>query len=267
MPEDKGLPVEQPTSQKAVEAAAESAKSSTQEGPFFEDILPSGERKVYQTKDDFAKEWQKSRMLQSDYTRKTQEIAQTRKQYEENLKKFDEDRKAFLENKKRYDDWDGKLKSRPDVERKLREYLEQPENPAVAYERAEGLISEKEKALMDRIEQLENRFKEGDSKREIEDAFAQLKGEFPDADEDAIMERLREISDGDVKKLIRQLYYSHKGQLSPAQVERKVTENLRKKEDARMVPTGASHRAPPPKFTSIQEAREAAMAAEGLTGG
>lgn len=253
------------TGNQAVNAAADAAKQEAS-APFFEYADPTGKKETFATRDELTASWRKSKMQEADYTRKTQELAQQRKQHEEALKKFQEDQKAFLENRKRYDTWDEKLKARPDVQQMLMQYLDQPENPNVAYQRAEGLISEKEKALMERIEALEGRFKETDSRREIEEAFAVLKDKYPDADEAAIMERLESISDGSVSKLIDQLYWAGKGQFTPAEVEQKVVANLQKKEAARLNAPAAHTRETPKVYKSMKEAREAAMKAEGIAG-
>lgn len=262
------MPENQPqatTVQETVNTAADTARQDIpqQDSVFFENVLPTGEKEVFKTKEELAKAWQKSRFMERDYTQKTQEVAKTRKEIEEERKKFQEEQKAFLQTKQRYDKWDSDLRARPDLQRQLEQAFTQPMDASTAYQRAEGLVSEKEKALMERIEQLENRFKEGDSKREIEEAFSALKGKYEDADEGAIMEALATISDGKVGPLLEQLYWSHKGRLTPAQVEQKVVENLQKKSAAQMVPAGATRKSAPPVFKNTKDAREAAMAENG----
>jgi hypothetical protein len=157
---------------------------------------------------------------------------------------------------------------RPDIQRQLEQLIDQPESPSVAFERSRGYVDEKAQELQSKVEAIEKQLAEANSKKEIEEAFANLKSKYSDADEAAIMEQLSLLSGGEINPLLEQLYFARKGQLSPAQVEQRVVENLQRKEAAKMVPASAAHKAAPPKFKTTDEGRAQAFKDFGLdTGG
>lgn len=252
----------------AAAAQAAMADTVTSSEPFFEDVLPDGSKKVFKSKDELAKEWKNSYLRQSDYTKKTQEIAQTRKQIEEERKKFSDEQKAFLESKKRYDDWDKLLKSRPDIYSQLERAATSAPDPTVAYERAKEYADGTTKELAQRLEALEKQLEEERTKKEMDSEIASLKEKYPDFDESEVMARLEYLSDGKTGPLLELLHWAVKGQKSPAQIEQKITESLKKKSHAGMVPTsGAGAATSNRTFRNTDEAREAAMRELGVVPG
>lgn len=251
-------------------AAAQKAIADTADGndsgAYFEDVLPDGSKKVFKTRDELAKEWKNSYLRQSDYTKKTQEIAQTRKQIEEERKRFSEEQKVFLDGKKRYDEWDRLLKTRPDIYQQLERAASSPPNPSVAYDRAkeyaDGTVGELKKEL----EAIKSQLEEERTKKEIDSEISHLKEKYSDFDEAEVMSRLEYLSDGKTGPLLELLHWAVKGQKSPAQIEQKIADNLKKKSQAGMVPssgtgTPTSNRT----FRNTDEAREAAMKEMGVT--
>ncbi len=251
------------------EAAASAAMSDTVEtAPYFEDVLPDGSKKAFATRDDLAKEWKSSYLRQSDYTKKTQELAAERKKHASEIQKFQEEQKAFLESRKRYDEWDRLLKQRPDVYSQLERAASSPPDASVAFDRAKEYADGTSKELATRLEALEKQLEEERTKKELESEMAALKGKYPDFDEAEAMTRLEHISDGDTSKLLEILYWATKGQKSPAEVEQRVTENLKRKSQAGMVPAkGAGPATSKTKYSSLDEAKNAAYEAEGIAPG
>lgn len=249
-------------------SAAQSAIADTvnSSAPYFEDVLPDGSKKVFNSRDELAKEWKNSYLRQSDYTKKTQEIAQTRKQIEDERKKFAEEQKAFVENKKRYDDWDKLLKTRPDIYSQLERAATSPPDPSVAYERAKEYADGTSKELAQRLEALEKRLEEERTKKEMDSEIATLKEKYPDFEENEVMARLEYLADGKTGPLLELLHWAVKGQKSPAQIEQKITDSLKKKSTVGMVPTkGAGASTSAKAYRNTDEAREAAMRELGVT--
>uniref|UniRef100_A0A6M3LLH5 Uncharacterized protein n=1 Tax=viral metagenome TaxID=1070528 RepID=A0A6M3LLH5_9ZZZZ len=249
--------------------AANQALADTVTGssaPFFEDVLPDGSKRTFASKDELAKEWKNSYLRQSDYTKKTQEIASTRKQIEDERKKFADEQKAFLDNRKRYDEWDRLLKSRPDIYQQLERAATSPADPSVAYDRAKEYADGTTGKLQERLEALEKRLEEENTKKELESEMSALKEKYPDFDEPEVMARLEYLSDGKTGPLLELLHWAVKGQKSPAQIEQKITESLKKKSQAGMVSTkGAGTTTSNKAYRNTDEAREAAMRELGVT--
>jgi uncharacterized protein YeeX (DUF496 family) len=248
----------------ATQAIAETVSGSS--APFFEDVLPDGSKRTFASKEELAKEWKNSYLRQSDYTKKTQEIAQNRKQIEDERKKFADEQKAFLGSRKQYDEWDRLLKTRPDIYQQLERAASSPADPSVAYDRAKEYADGTTQKLQERLETLEKRLEEDNTKKEIESTIGSLKEKYEDFDEPEVMARLEYLSDGDTGKLLELLHWATKGQKSPAQVEQKITEGLKKKSQAGLVSTKGTGPASTSKtYRNTDEAREAAMRELGVT--
>jgi hypothetical protein len=266
MPDTQDAPLSGQGVSNTTEQAAQSALSGGQSEPFFEDVLPDGTKKVYSSKDEFAKEWKNSYLRQSDYTKKTQEIAKTRSQIEAERKKFADEQKAFADAKKRYDDWDKLLKSRPDIYSQLERAATMPADPSVAYERAKEYADGTSKELQDRLAALEERLEREATEKELRSHMDTLKGKYEDFDEGEVMARLEHLSDGDTGKLMEILYWATKGQKSPAQIEQKITDQLRKKSQATLPSSKGAGPAPSKgNYRTTDAAREAAIKAFGVT--
>ena len=250
----------------AAQTAIADTVSGNNSGAYFEDVLPDGSKKVFKTRDELAKEWKNSYLRQSDYTKKTQEIAQTRKQIEEERKKFSDEQKAFLEGKKRYDDWDKLLKTRPDIYQQLERAATSPPDPSVAYERAREYADGSVGELKKELEAIKSQLDAERTKKEMDSEIASLKEKYPDFDETEVMSRLEYLSDGKTGPLLELLHWAVKGQKSPAQIEQKITDNLKKKSQAGMVPSsGAGTTTSNRNYKNTDEAREAAMREMGVT--
>jgi len=266
MPDEKIAPLPGQGVNTAEAAAQAQAAGTEPEAPFFEYQLPTGEKETYRTRDSLTQAHRDSYLRRADYTRKTQEVAEMRKAIEEEKKKFAEEQKAFLQAKQRYDGYDQKLKERPDLQRRLEEAFSQPMEPAAAFEKAQGYVDEKTQTLLERLDALEKQNQEATTKHEIDEAFSELKGKYPDVDETAIMETLEAIADGKIAPMIEQLYWAHKGRMTPAAMEQKIVDGLKKKEGAALVPPSPSGKGVPPKFKSTKDAREAAFEEAGISG-
>lgn len=266
MPTEAPLPGQGATPASAATQALADTVTGGQSAPFFEDVLPDGSKRTFANKDELTKEWKNSYLRQSDYTKKTQEIATTRKQIEDEKKKFSEEQKAFLESRKQYDEWDRLLKTRPDIYQQLERAATSPADPSVAYDRAKEYADGSTQKLQERLEALEKKLEEENTKKELESEMSSLKEKYPDFDEPEVMARLEYLSDGKTGPLLELLHWAVKGQKSPAQMEQKITEGLKKKSQVGMVSTkGGGLPSSSKTYRNTDEAREAAMRELGVT--
>ena len=232
--------------------------------PYFEATSPDGKKETYATRADLEKAWTQSYMRTSDYHQKTREVARQRAEHERATKEFEENQKTFLKTKSRYDEWDQLLKARPQVARQLMQMGQAPAGPGEVYERAQGYADEKYKALEEKLEAIQKEREQERFQQELRGHIDTLKSEFADFDEDAVMNLLGEVSNGDTASLLRQLHFAHKGSKNPIEAEKKVLEGIERKRQAGIMP---SSRASPPSNVkapkTIKEARAQALAALG----
>lgn len=241
------------------------APQDTPAGPFYEDVLPDGSKRSFASKDELAKELKNSYLRQSDYTKKTQELASLRKKDEEGRKKFEEDQKAFLEMRKKYDDWDKALKTRPDLYSQLERMAQGPVDPASLLPQAREYTDSASKELAQRLEALEKSMEEDRTRRELDGLMTSFKGKYDDFDESDVMARLEYLSDGSTEKLMDVLYWAAKGQKSPAEIEAKMADNLKKKAQANLTPTkGGGIATSKEKYSTTGAAAKAARADFGI---
>lgn len=245
------------------QGAPESAVAE-QPAPYFEFTPPGGKPEVYATREDLERAYKDSFMRTSDYTKKTQEVAKQRQEYEKQRKDFEEQQKMFAKSKAQYDEWDRLLKARPQVARQLMQLGQSPAAPGEIFERAQGYVDEKYKALEEKLEALEKEREAERFNRELESSIQTLSGEFKDFDREAVLGLLNEVSNGDTSTLLKHLYYAHKGARSPVEAEKKVLEGIERKRQAGIVP---SSKATPPSNgrapRSIKEARARLLAETG----
>ena len=264
MADDKSAPVTgqgATTPAQAAQVAMQDTVGSAASEPYFSYAYPDGKKEEFKSKDELAKAWRESYLRRSDYDRKNNERSQATKQFDEERKKFQEEQKAFLESRKRYDKWDEMLKTRPDVQTQLERLAGAPATPDAVFDRARGYVDENTQKLQERLDTLEKQLEKERTDKELQNTFAAMKQKYSDFDEGPIMERLEYLQDGKTEPLVDLLYWAVKGQMAPAQVEEKITENLAKKSAGRMVPAGgATVRSPPREFKTTDEAKEAAYA-------
>jgi len=212
----------------------------------------------FKTKEELEKAWKDSYLRQDDYTRKTQSVAQLRKQYDQKMKEIENREKEFQAKVKEYEHYDNFLKSRPDAYQTLQRMLNQPPSPEVAYQRAESLVNDKTGEIEKKLQEFEEWKKQQEIEREKGDVFSRLAQELPDFNPQTIEERLASLRDADFEVLARLLYHAERGEKSPLEVERKITDKLKQKGG---VKTTSPKGAPPSetKFKSIDEGRLAAL--------
>jgi len=258
MAEEKSAPV---TGQ-----GAEAPVTGQASEPFYTYKGVNGDES-YASREDLDKAMRESFLRQSDYTRKTQELAKYRKQFEDERKKFDEDQKAFHSTRGKYDEWDRLLKSRPDIYQALDRMAGSPPDANSLLGASKEYADERTQALAERIEAMERQYEEERTRREMDDIFTRMKGEYEDFDQDAVLEMLETLKDGQTEPLVRALYLANKGRMNPLEAEKKVVEKLQKKQDAGLTPGKSVAPKGNELPDSIQGRAQAALRAIGASGG
>ncbi|MFA6315773.1 MAG: hypothetical protein WC648_05405, partial [Candidatus Paceibacterota bacterium] len=167
--------------------------------------------------------------------------------------------------RKRYDEWDRLLKTRPDIYQQLERAATSPADPSVAYDRAKEYADGSVKELKGELEAIKKQLEEERTKKELESEMSTLREKYPDFDEPEVMARLEYLSDGKTGPLLELLHWAVKGQKSPAQMEQKITEGLKKKSQVGMVSTKGTVPPTSKTYRNTDEARDAAMRELGVT--
>lgn len=219
------------------EAPTQDGQSETSE-PFFSYVGEDGKELSFSTKDELSKAWKDSFMMRSDYTRKTQSLSEEKKKWEEERSRFENDRTSFLmqqkqaqeilEKAKKYNEF---LKKNPGIYKDLENRVNQNNHDDIS-SLVEQMFEEKYGEDMKRWK-AEQAQREAEKQREAIEA--QLKQQYPDYDSQAVAESFKHLSEGNLQHLLEILYFANKGRISPVEIEKKLTENLAKKQNAGLI--------------------------------
>jgi hypothetical protein len=226
--------------------------------------LPDGKVEAFKTRDDLERSWKDSYFRRSDYTRKTQEVAKRMKELDDRNKKFEDEMKAFQQAKSKYDTWGERLKNRPDVARQLEALAGRSASPDDLLSVSKGYADEKVSTIEKQLKELMSEREAEKLDRSLKDTYGRLKQEFEDFDEGSVESMLAELSDGNVEALARMAYFAGKGQVSPAQAEKRIAQNLQKKATAGMPRSGSAPVTQARTFKTVAEARDAALKDAGV---
>lgn len=191
----------------------------------------------------------------ADYTQKTQSLAEQRKAYEAEKARYDAEYTTFLQRRQEYDKIEKYLKSLPpEVYNKLKQGINsQPQQREFKDPRIDQLIKEREE---------EKQRQENEAMREK--AFASLTSTYSDFNKESVMEavnKFQELAPGDsMRKFLELVYLAEKGKTSPAQIEQKTAELLRRKSTI-ATPMNSTTSTPTKgikQFSSLDDAAEAA---------
>jgi hypothetical protein len=250
--------VEQAPQGQAAQAPAGAGQAAGDQG-FYSFQFPDGKEKVEaKSKEDLDKYFREHYFRNKDYTTKTQTLAQFRKQVEqerEEMKKAKED----LERKAReYSDYDWMVKNRPDVYKQLQKFASAPPSPEVGFERAQSYVDEQSEALKKELEDIRAQLAEQELQRQRGELMGRLRTEFPDYPEDSVVdEMLEELGSGELEKVLRTLYFAHKGKQNPLQAEKRLAEAQKEKEGIKLMPSAGSAVEPKKKYKNLDEAANA----------
>ncbi len=170
-----------------------------------------------------AEEYMKTRgeyMHKNVFTDKSMKLAEERRTFETDRQRFDLDRVekqqlyAALDAKsKEYESFDRLVKERPAVYRQLQGMLKNGPGPTEMEERMATMFEEK---YGEQLSELQRYNDDQESTRLRTEAFAALKGKYPDFDGDAVEKSISELTgklqDGDMGYLAERLYLAGRGQ-------------------------------------------------------
>lgn len=230
-------------------------EDTPQEEPFYTYTGDDGQSQAFKDQKELNEYIRSGTLRHSDYTRKTQSLAEQRKAFEAERAKYDAEYTTFLNNKQEYDKIENYLKSLPpDVYNKLKQGISnQPRQEQYKDPRLDELLKERDN---------EKKQREEEAMRQA--AFESLSRTYEDFDKDSVMNsvnKLQELAPGDsMRGFLELIYLAEKGRMSPAQIEQKMAENLKKKSSV-STPMGSTVGTPSKGssgFKTIQEAYAAA---------
>ena len=226
---------------------------------FYEGALPNGEKLSFKTKEELDKALKDSYFMRSDYTKKTQTLSQQAKALEKERKDFEEQMKSFNSQKEYYDKIKSALDLRPDIGMKLRQLAQQPAGPDALYERSKQYVDQNANSIKKELEDLKKWKESQEMEGRKRSAVEKLKEKYGDFDEKAVFDDLDAISSGDLTEILERLHLAIKGRsLTPAQVEQKLIEKMKRKQGADLGSPGSPSSADK-QYKSFEEARNEAM--------
>lgn len=210
----------------------DSAEEQTTE-PFFSYEYTDEKGQVnpltFGSPDELKEHLKNSSMMRSDYTRKTQALAEQRKQFENDRAMFTQMNSELQRKADEYKRFDEMLKNRPDVYQELKRRLEgSPDSNT----QQEVMMQRFEKEYGQKMKKFESFLRQQEVEKKRQEAFDELKGQYEDFDGDLVTQALENLARGSTKDLAEMLYLAGKGRASLGDVEKKVIQNLAKKQNA-----------------------------------
>ena len=207
---------------------------------FYEYEDPSDKKKYsFPDKDSLTKHVIGRGMTQAQYTKKCQEHANNVKAFDGERLKFENDRKSF------HGQYESAQKTIQRAEQIDKFFAANPK----AYEQIQVLINPQdgikseiaqmfEEKYGSKLSELEKKLSEKELLEQLSSFDNELKEEFEDYDSEAVGALFNELSKegASAKDLKRMLYYAHKGQSDPVEMQARMAEAAEKKKRAGLVP-------------------------------
>jgi hypothetical protein len=225
-----------PSGQASTPAQPSQAVGATSSGsPFFEYEWEEGNsagkppgKEVFKNKEELAKRFREGTLFHAGFYKKSEELAKHRKELDAERKQMEATAAQIRHMEAQHKPVDSFLKSRPDVYNYILSQMRSPSQDTVA-KQAEGLVTEKTKAIEEKLKKFEDWQQEQDLERQRQSIFGQFKKEHEDFDEDAIkqeLQRANEVPEEDsLRSLVEMIYYARKGRETPAQIEQRIVES------------------------------------------
>lgn len=199
-----------------------------------ETFWTSPEGTNFASPDELAQAWKDGVLMRSDYTQKTQAHAKERKEFERQREDFQREYDRFREEQKRKEDefkqFDRLVRERPDVYNEMKKRLQSPLDGNATAQLVEQMLEEK---LGPELKELRQFKEQQETEKELEKVYGELGEKYPDFDKGIVDPVLNELSEGGFASLAELIYHANRGRsMSPAEVERRVAENLEKKKNA-----------------------------------
>lgn len=259
MPEPNEMTQDPTQADESLDSGQVYEEGSQEEQPFFSTKIGEEEIK-FRNAQELEREFKDSYLRRADYQRKTQTLAEQRKEVEQRQKELEDQYKEFVRKKQTYDQWDQTLKSRPDLYNKLLQIGTNP-GPETYGLKAQAYADEKIKSLEDKLNSILEERQYEKKNKELEDIYSEMAQVYPDFDRDAVHSRLEELTTGELRPLIQNLYYANKGSITPEQIEQTMLKNQQAKQRAKMMPSGGGQVSNKKAFKNLKEAKQAALAA------
>lgn len=198
--------------------------------PFFVHRDSKGKEVPFHSQEELRKWLEKDGpMLRSDYTRKTQGLSQKEKEIQEKQQQIEQ-------KSKEYQQFDTFLRNNPRVYQELKKRMSQPMSPNDAAQIAKQYAEESVGDVKQQLDELNSWRKEQEQQRQRQEIMSRMKSKYEDFDESAIDSLMEEINPDDPESLYELLYHAKRGRDTPAQIERRMAESQRKKQQASVMP-------------------------------
>lgn len=230
------------------------------ESSFFD--YGDGDNKLtFKTPDELKAHLDKSINFERDYTKKSQaresEYRQRQAEIEKMKADFQKEREEWEKStKSKYDKYEEVLKTRPAVAKQLAQLAERPVSPDEIYERSTGYVDEKSSALEERLKALESRLEEERLEKERDGIYSELEKNYPDI-RDVTSKTLSDLDGNDMRSLIEMVYKASK--YDPTAIREQVEQDIARKGQAKMVPSGSGPPATKKGSTDIKGAHKEAL--------
>jgi hypothetical protein len=197
-------------------------------------------------------------MLRSDYSRKTQSLKKQQEDFERQRKEF-EAKSAQLAEFEKYDQF---VRNNPHVYQQLKQMMQRPMGGQHVGQVAQDYAKQAVDPVMKELEELKAWREQQEQEAQEREIAERLKAKYEDFDEDAISELISTIDPDNLESLYETLYFASRGRQRPAEMERRIAEAQKRKQQSGVLPASGGD-APPakPPAGSIDEMRERARRA------
>lgn len=245
--------------------AGQSATPTQQGAPssFYSYKFDDGKEHTFSSKQELDSFFRSGVLRHSDYTKKTQELAEQRKSLEAERKRMQEqvDRLTSLQNK--WEPVDKFFSSRPDL---AKEIITKYKGVKPQTEAGDSELRKQFEEFKKSIEEKDKKAADEDRRRQV---YSAMKERYEDFDEEGVNKALASMVEGapgdEMATLIELIHFANKGRMAPAEIERKMAQNLQHKNALKPpLKSGATPAEAPKQYKTTDEALEAAKRAIGV---
>lgn len=239
------------------------------QSPFFSHTYDDGEVVEFTSPEELTRHFRDGTLRHSDYTKKTQGLAEERKKFESERERHNAERAAELQAYSKWKTIDDRYRTDSVFRTAMQKALRNNDPNAAMKSMLQQELSPLQKKLDEYERQRAEDQRKQEEAEENERAFTLLQKAYTDFDRNAVeaeINRLRQTPDGDsARALFELVYHALKGRVTPGQMERSITERVKRNSNAKPpIPPTSANGTTQKEFANL---REAAAEAEKKYGG
>lgn len=224
--------------------------------PFFTIEDEKGKAQHFYSPDELKKAFKDFGMMRSDYNRKTQSLAEQRRAFEAER---DRTMREIMQSKERYDRYDKFLRENPHVAQQLKRLVDEAGAGGAAGMKQDAMLNQLREELEGKISELSEWKQQQEFTRAQEEVMSRLEGRYDDFDRNEIGSMLEDLNPNDLSQVIELLYYAARGKSKGAAIVERMQRSKQARRGDKVLPGGASPPAGEKQFSSLEEAKEAAL--------